>query len=222
MKRLPIALLLVLVASLVHAQDAERQKRLDAFVARSKTEKAQAIKRFSQRLTEAKTELSKIQRAKIIPSPLSDGKSRTFGTKEDKLLAIKAQNDAIETLRLEKAEFEKPGFVYVPGMPNRDLKLGDMGMFPIGVVSVQIIDDENMLIEHRWDTVGTKQFSRGTRHTQTLWAKGFSTKGLVDDAAMLRDVCVEVTGTTKYDTPDGATRTVLVIEPLDLEKHANK
>jgi hypothetical protein len=51
-----------------------------------------------------------------------------------------------------------------------------------------------------------------------VWLKGFSTSGLADGKAMAIGRAVQVTGSRQYTTAMGASKTVMVVEPFDIDK----
>ncbi len=79
---------------------------------------------------------------------------------------------------------------------------------------LQVIDDSNMLVGI--DNGGTNPGGR-PRYSVTVWCK-FRTKGLTDGktdflANILGTMKVTASGTTKYKTAAGGTRTIFVLEP---------
>ncbi|GEM_PF-6511250 len=129
-------------------------------------------------------------------------------------------------LRQNVREFLKAGAV-ASEFPY-PLKLGDIGRLPSGesrkgsVVHVfQVIDKNTMLV-----TAAFSETVRGARGNQVVTTyenrptnvlvKGVSTVGATDRAGFPMPHVLEVTGTTTYKTTLG-TRTVFVLEPLDIE-----
>lgn len=73
----------------------------------------------------------------------------------------------------------------------------------------QIIDKENALTE----------WSEGIAGDSTLvWLKGFSTDGLADGKTVTISRPVRVTGSKQYTTAMGTSKTVMVIEPCDIDE----
>jgi hypothetical protein len=78
---------------------------------------------------------------------------------------------------------------------------------------LQIVDNDNMLI----GIDNGEEYSGGPRFATIVWCK-FSTKGLTDGkkgffAELISTDEVRVSGTTRYKTTSGGTRTVFVLEP---------
>jgi hypothetical protein len=80
---------------------------------------------------------------------------------------------------------------------------------------LQVIDDDNMLVI----------ISNADEHV-TVWCK-FPTRDITDGkkdflANIIRADKVTVTGTTRYRTPGGGTRTVFVLEPYGKQKKRSR
>jgi hypothetical protein len=87
-------------------------------------------------------------------------------------------------------------------LPDLVAQVGSVGK--LGTVRIQqILDDDNMLID---------------AGNQTVWVKGYSTKGLVDsnDPKFEINSIFQITGTKRYTTVIGATTTCFVAEPCEL------
>jgi hypothetical protein len=118
----------------------------------------------------------------------------------------------------------------LPGLSVTQLTVGqsyliDGGVRDRGVFGntwakiIQIIDDDNMLVGI---DNGAGSPGGNPRYSVIVWCK-FSTKGLTDDktgflAGILGADKVTVTGTTRYKTASGGTRTIFVLEPHGKEK----
>lgn len=61
--------------------------------------------------------------------------------------------------------------------------------------------------------------SSGVEDSVTFELKGWDTDGLTDDADVSVDKAIQITGTDTYDSADGATRTVFVVEPFDIQDY---
>jgi hypothetical protein len=142
-------------------------------------------------------------------------------------LRIKEQEAAVKKARgaqekknandiLKELKHNNPPYINFGSLPHwdegdaqqadwkRTWKVGDVGECSGSIGVVQIIDDETMLC---WVHV---------RQNPWVMLKGFSTAGLVDDGIVEIADPMHVTGTTTYETAVGGTRTVLIVEPVDL------
>lgn len=93
------------------------------------------------------------------------------------------------------------------GLPNNSESLNTWGQI------LQVIDDENMLVG-----IDNGRAANNPRYYVTVWCR-IPTNGLTDGktdflSKILGTSQVKVTGTKKYDTAGGATKTVFVIEPI--------
>lgn len=77
---------------------------------------------------------------------------------------------------------------------------------------IQVIDDGEALVTIH--DIG----DAGSLDAPTFWLRAIDTSKLTDDSTIAVNEVVEVTGTKKYDTAAGATKTVFVIEPFDVEQ----
>jgi hypothetical protein len=110
--------------------------------------------------------------------------------------------------------------------------------------TIQIIDRSNMICELNLHSYATKQIDRGPARGITLesrtarwtgdessyttkelvykkyvvWIKGVDSTGKVDDQKISIETPLRVTSTTQYDSIDGGTRTIMVMEPAELPK----
>ncbi len=73
----------------------------------------------------------------------------------------------------------------------------------------QIIDKDNALVKWSDSSLGDMTL---------VWLKGFSTTGLADGKTMTIGRFVQVTGTRQYATALGGSKTLMVIEPFDIDK----
>lgn len=124
------------------------------------------------------------------------------------------------------ADIENGRALCLPALPGR-YKVGEVGRFAATVSVVQIIDGQTMIVR---GTISSELSSAlaefngdgetDIRRTRSLvaWLKGRPTAGLPTGAVVdLKEAVLEVTGTKTYETTAGTTRTVLVLEPFDLE-----
>lgn len=92
-------------------------------------------------------------------------------------------------------ELERPKGIW----ENGQFAMGQEGVFGFSVTVVQIIDDENMIV---------------SRRGQTVWAKGFATNELADGSETRLPGRLRIARTTKYTAVSGAVTTLFVIEPV--------
>jgi hypothetical protein len=101
---------------------------------------------------------------------------------------------------------------YLPS-PSKDGKpweIGDKGQinrFEVMTV-LQVVDESNLLVRR-------ERFTKAGKAFETIWVKT-DTEGIVDDRPWKFDktAVYKVTGTKKYETSGGGTKTVLVLEKL--------
>lgn len=117
---------------------------------------------------------------------------------------------------LKELKVNNPPYIKFDSMPHwdenddrpadwkRPWKVGDFGELSGSVVVFQVIDTQTML--------GSVVY----RDNPWVMFKGFSTADLVDGRTADISGPLFVTGTTTYDTAAGGTKTVLVVEPLDV------
>jgi hypothetical protein len=109
----------------------------------------------------------------------------------------------------------------VDGMAYPDLPLppnvGDLGLVRTQrAIARQVIGDTEALIEIDWPIPGATDLSGRPAWSQvTLLVRGVSTKGIADGRELALPQVFEVTGTHRYTTVGGGTKTVLVIQPVD-------
>jgi hypothetical protein len=96
-----------------------------------------------------------------------------------------------------------------------DLRMGNIGATydPIlknawDIKVIEVIDDSNMLAECSWRD-----------EPQLCWLKGFSTFGLIDgnQIGAIMPPLVEVSGTKRYQSALGGSKTVPLLEPFSLD-----
>ena len=119
-------------------------------------------------------------------------------------LAVTQEDQKVLTLRT-KAYFNVPS-----------MKRPEKGQF--GTISgsiVQIVDDKNMIARCEWTDYNKTGFPK---ESSTIWVRGFSTKNFADEQRLHIASPFQITGTTKYDSVSGASRTLFVAEPLDVER----
>lgn len=103
----------------------------------------------------------------------------------------------------------------------RDMSVGSVGQVDYAKL-VQAWSDNDALalvgiMVYESDRIGPYDLPQpgGGRHIEKLvWLKGLDFKGKVDDEQISLDKYVfKITGTKRYETEDGGTKTVFVIEP---------
>lgn len=102
--------------------------------------------------------------------------------------------------RLKRLEANDPPFL--PTM--RRLKIGEVGLLKDQRFYVIQITNKREMIGRTHDSV------------ETFWCRGTRTEDLVDGEMTHLDDVFHVSGTKRYNSTDGATKTVRVIEPFDI------
>lgn len=147
-------------------------------------------------------------------------------TKKKEAFSTKAAKDRdLESLaeQLEKAELavaqehqkaltlQTKAYLTAPAM-----KRPEKGRFgSINGSIIQIVDDKNMIVRCEWVDSTKSGFPK---ESATIWVRGFSTKNFADEQQVRIASPFQITGTTKYDSVSGASRTLFVAEPLDVER----
>jgi hypothetical protein len=120
------------------------------------------------------------------------------------------------------------GKAIVPAPLPFNYKVGDIGAFGCSVMVTQIIDDQNMVVRGLLNEAIAEAIAKaGIRDDDTdirvaldlvAMVRGKPTAGLSISAIIdLEHTVLEVTGKTTYTTPAGDAKTILVLEPFDLE-----
>lgn len=150
-----------------------------------------------------------------------DGTQGTFRSKAEKAENLKLLDEQIKLLDTQIEREEKlaayylsvPLFTEIPEFMG-EYEVGIFGTFTndrFFSVVVQIVDEENMLLAYR---------NVGDRSGPTVWIRGVSTTGYADGKGIKLNQIFHVTGTKKYNTAVGATKTVYLFEPFDVTSAA--
>lgn len=123
------------------------------------------------------------------------------------------------SVQKEIEELSRRDTFYVPLASITKLSVGSIGRlhydaansphFPSAEV-LQIIDARNMLVQTRW-SVGSSW--------KTMWLRDVPTTGIVTGNRVSFPKLIHVAETRTYDTVLGGTKTVFVVEPIELAPH---
>ncbi len=180
----------------------------EKFVARCQEEQKKRIAAAEARLEAAEKQLEQEKKTRVSRAD----KGAVIAKKR----AIATQENNMSKLNLKLGELKNSRQLPFPILP-RDLAVGDMGMLaprPQAVLKInQIIDESNMLVICR---IGQPLNSVILPPERTVWVHGIDTSRIADGEKAAYIKPFVVTGTRRYETVTGASKTVYVLEPLDL------
>jgi len=202
MKPLLVLLAIVTLGSIATAQDA----RIESAI-RQKMDEMEKERKSQSEVIEA------MAKGKISPrlpkpadfKPTKNGPVFFFRTKEDR-------ENAIATA---KAKLES-GHSLVPTLKIQNaMKVGDFGRLDsmAEYEIAQIIDEGNMRLNVRNLTFRQARVDYGDSYN--VWVKG-NTKGLTDGTKIQIEDVFQVTGTKQYNTAIGGSKTVYVLEKVNV------
>ena len=147
-------------------------------------------------------------------------------TREESFAEIRQLRKELHVLRKSASEVKRRG--YIPTLNLFKLSVGQIGIPKIsGVLKVfQVIDDTRVLMVPQTTETRVSVSTLGLKATRTISAvtgeplmfRGVSTKGLTDGQEIRElDQMFDVTGTERYRTVLGATKTVFVLQPFKVK-----
>lgn len=230
-----VGLLTAAIAYGAAAPKKEPPPHIKAYLAQRPTpaEKVAAIKNLQKTLGQYRQTLARIRRGKIsrVQTQITVGATGviTFPSREARSARAKQAQKQVTAL-LARLRGLKDGtgfwFAAMPSRPGERPTVGAIGRLPDPEVRVQqIIDGQNMLVtSSAWDPLvilrrmGDMQpyLNSGGVRLEYFWVKGFPTKGIIDGRRRNVHDVFEVTGTKTYETVASGSKTVFVIEPVDL------
>ena len=146
---------------------------------------------------------------KSVTIPDDETKPVYFQTREQKLAYIGRGEAIVAKGEARVAELSKPARYEFKEI-TRPLEVGDVGQLSLFKV-LQVLDKTTMIVSARL------LFGDGSVKPAYMMLKNQSTVGVVDDQLIKSDTPLEAVGTTTYKSVDGGTRTVVVIQPIDLK-----
>lgn len=172
--------------------------------------KGDAIRAMKNAVAEARRERDRVAKSPVRQIMVSGG-DRFFGptykTDESDRAAKRASMDAItqKIIDLQKQiKTIENDDLWLPSEANNvAFTVGSVGILPTLHIT-QIVDDGDLI---------------GEAGDQGFWLKGIDTKSLVDDKDYTFGQTVQVTGTKRYTTAMGSSRTVYLVEPIDLKRY---
>jgi hypothetical protein len=189
--------ILLCIAAMIGAEDSPPAK-IGSFLEAAEKARVERIKFLEQRIQEV-------------------GRTRIVGQSPAQ------RRVAVQKARAEFDAAKKSKDLVVPRL-DYPPKVGMIGRLSGTTCGVdQVIDEDEMIVTASWAqktvVVRNNVALPSAKTVQAdFWVKGVSTAGLTDDrGAELKDV-FEVTGTKQYETVFGSTRTILVLEPFDLQR----
>ncbi|HEX4143084.1 MAG TPA: formylglycine-generating enzyme family protein [Pirellulales bacterium] len=194
---------LILMATLM--ADAAAQSyddKIDRFLGQCKEYTAKKIVALEKSTKERTAELKRATRARVRANSVEP---KTFSSKESKQRYIATVTTRLASDEAELKRLQDGGLAAAPiALP---LAVGNIGAWPYSTMIVQqVISPTEMII-----------ICRNSR----LLLRGVSTETVADDTRLRVPASVfEVSGTYSYETVQGASKTILVIEPFDFEPFA--
>lgn len=194
------------------------------------TQRRQRVTRIEEQTAVVKEKISRIKKGEYDGGYFRQKKKgvprRILEQRRDR---IKQEKEKIADLNSKVSDL-KASSVEPPII--KELTGGCVGRLPHseGVQVKQIIDNNQMLASVLMKLV--PQYRRVTRsrfltrapisgydeRRTLIWFKGIKTAGLVDDKAVEMDGLFIISGTKKYTTVAGSTKTVFVLEPVDEQR----
>jgi hypothetical protein len=131
----------------------------------------------------------------------------------------------LQQQRARRAHLESQSIVL-----GRNLQVGQLGRFGCRSATrtgqhackgchrvVQVLGADEMIVEIFIRTVsrGRTQLTFERIMGDTVWIKGYSTRGLVDGGGLHPEGLFRVTGTDSYRTVLGSSRTLMTLEPIE-------
>jgi hypothetical protein len=211
MKRL-ICAVAFCVACLAGARADEKvdlaDQQIQAFVKRCEAATRSEIAELPEKIKKSEVLLRIVKRGAINPQLaaekwIGDGPTAkvAFPSSEHKKKAEQSAQFMLDARRVRLKDLKAGDALAMPFLSYDNLKVGDIGRPEYGFNVNQIVDESNVIVKYVGET--------------DLWLKGFDTKDLTDDSRINSVDCVRITGTKKYTTVTGASRTILLAEPFD-------
>jgi len=161
-----------------------------------------------------------------LPANIGEYLDRCVAQKRDHLNWAWENKDG-EELRKELTTLRDD--LFLAFFPRGRLRIGDIGHIRSLKVS-QVVDDLNVIGEVRWSAdrrykiegPNGAEFTKWERLEELVWIGNMSTEGMIDDASYAVPKVFEVTGTKRYPTALGGTKTVHLIEPVDMTPYVEE
>lgn len=220
MRLLPLFALIALAASDPSKPTAPRarsdapdgvQEALD----RSIVLKAEMVKSLPEAITQAKADLVNRKTGRIVAGQNSRGRAGyVFPDKDAKAKSIADAQGTIDALADTLAKAKDPKTIRIDWLREKDLHVGGIGKIRHAKVT-QVVGDTQMLVAvNPADTGSGDGYLLGTKD---FFIDGASTKDLEDGAEITSStITFRITGTYRYQTAIGGTRTVLKLEPFKI------
>lgn len=162
--------------------------------------------------------LDRVRQARIDPNaePIED--QRRKGTP----LAFESESARLAHVEDLAKEIDRLITGYIGALPKIDLERQGIYSFKVGAIgTIEWPDNSRERSAHILQILGPSEalveFYTGSEYP-SFKVRGVSTAGLVDGKMLPLPGIYEVTGTTTYPTAAGATKTVFVVEPVDLRR----
>lgn len=199
----------VVIGSVSIAFAAEPPKKIKEYLERSEALRKQLIPLNEQKLQQATAAVANAKKGAVNKSRGGEFANGVpiFATADDKKERVAELQSTVNEIK-KKISNLKDGTIHVNGGLPDNLGVGDIGRIWNGVKIVQIVDKQNALVG----------FNSGGKDRVTAWLKGFDMSKHADDSTGEVDSLLEVSGTKTYETANGSTRTVFVLESCDTEK----
>jgi hypothetical protein len=144
-------------------------------------------------------------------------------TREERKKAIKVMNEYIAVVQNKIGRLKNGQETIPPSLPYAKLAVGQIGSITLpeslrgrtrsefSYKIFQIVDDNNFLLDIR-----IKVLDRSVE-LSPFWIKGISTSLLVDNMEYCPKGIFCVTGTKRYTTITGGSKTTFVLQPIDID-----
>lgn len=181
-------------------------KHVQEFIQQCETATNQEITKLPDKIKQSEILLKIIQRGAINPQ-LTDTKWIGTGTKtkvafpssEQKKASENAAKVTIDAMRIRLKNLKARNALTMAPLPD-DLKVGDIGRPQYSFEVSQVVDESNVIVKYG---------------DISIWLTNYDTKELADNMQIKYINCVQITGTKKYSTVAGTTRTILLVELFD-------
>jgi hypothetical protein len=210
---------------------AEKSPLLRKVLDKAEEQRKQKIKLLERVLQRLQAELKEMKRGKVSQNDNAERRTSGNGRRESSagmsyaydpqtrasryflFRTAKFKKDAIASEQKEIADVEKvlkrlqaDDLIYVPVLPVYNVAIGKIGQLydTTSFRVLQVIDGKNMLMVHRRENV--------------FWIKGVYTDGIVSNSWKTLTDLFQVSGTKQYDSADGGTKTVFVLEAVHFDK----
>jgi len=173
--------------------------------------------------------------ASTMNSPVNPSGSGKMRTEEGKATEVSNQKQslALSADNLKKLKENNP--VFLSSMPEKQPEIGMIGRLEELEVK-QIVGPTDSIVERKWYTTSSRirsingrfeagsvyQSQRTEKNSCWFWITGVKTSEIADGSTFTPTQVFQVTKTKTYDTAIGGTKTLFVLEPVDVFQYLKK